>query len=47
VNNTFGDGPTPAATLLAPVAGTTNVDPSRQVSFAFKLPVLAHVGPRD
>jgi hypothetical protein len=37
VNNIFGEGPAPAATFLAPVAGITNADPSRQVQFAFKL----------
>jgi hypothetical protein len=37
VNNMFGEGPAPAATFLAPVAGITNADPSRQVQFAFKL----------
>jgi hypothetical protein len=37
VNNIFGEGPTPVATFLAPVAGITNADPSRQVQFAFKL----------
>jgi len=37
VNNIFGEGPTPVATFLAPVAGITNADPSRQIQFAFKL----------
>ena len=37
VNSIFGEGPAPVATFLAPVAGITNADPSRQVQFAFKL----------
>jgi outer membrane receptor protein involved in Fe transport len=37
VNNIFGEGPAPAASFLAPVAGITNADPPRQVQFAFKV----------
>jgi outer membrane receptor protein involved in Fe transport len=37
VNNIFGEGPAPVATFLAPVAGITNADPSRQIQFAFKV----------
>jgi hypothetical protein len=37
VNNIYGEGPAPLASFLAPVAGITNADPSRQIQFAFKL----------
>jgi len=37
VNNIYGEGPAPLPTFLAPVAGITNVDPSRQVQFVVKL----------
>jgi hypothetical protein len=37
VNNIYGEGPLPLATFLAPVAGITNADPSRQVQIAVKL----------
>ena len=36
VNNIFGEGPAPLATFLAPIAGITNTDPSRQVQFGLK-----------
>lgn len=34
VNNIYGEG---LATFLAPVAGITNADPSRQIQFGLKL----------
>jgi hypothetical protein len=37
VNNTYGEGPSPLATFLAPVAGITNVDPARQLQFALRV----------
>lgn len=37
VNNIYGEGPTPLATFLAPVAGITNADPSRQIQFATRV----------
>jgi hypothetical protein len=37
VNNIYGEGPTPLATFLAPVAGVTNADPSRQLQFAARV----------
>jgi hypothetical protein len=37
VNNIYGEGPLPMPTFLAPVAGITNADPSRQVQFSAKL----------
>jgi hypothetical protein len=36
VNNIYGEGPTPVATFLAPVAGITNADPARQLQFAVR-----------
>jgi hypothetical protein len=36
VNNIYGEGPTPLATFLAPIAGITNVDPARQIQFAIR-----------
>jgi hypothetical protein len=36
VNNIYGEGPTPLATFLAPMAGITNVDPARQIQFAIR-----------
>src|SRR5262245_11240543 len=36
VNDVYGEGPAPVSTFLAPVAGITNVDPARQIQFAFK-----------
>ena len=37
VNNIYGEGPTPLATFLAPIAGVTNVDPSRQVQVTARI----------
>jgi len=37
LNNTFGEGPAPATTWLAPIAGIANVDPGRQFEFAVRL----------
>jgi hypothetical protein len=37
VNNIYGDGPSPAPTFLAPIAGITNADPSRQIQISAKL----------
>jgi len=37
VNNTYGNGATPAATFLAPKAGIGNTNPSRQLQFAVHL----------
>jgi hypothetical protein len=37
VNNLYGEGPEPLPTFLKPVAGITNVDPSRQLQFGVKL----------
>jgi hypothetical protein len=34
VNNTYGEGSTPVASFLTPLAGVTNTDPSRQLQFA-------------
>jgi hypothetical protein len=36
VNNIYGEGPTPLATFLAPIAGITNVDPARQIQCAIR-----------
>jgi hypothetical protein len=37
VNSIYGEGPEPAATFLAPVAGITNVDPGRQLQFGMRV----------
>jgi hypothetical protein len=37
VNNIYGEGPDPAATFLAPVAGITSVDPGRQLQFGVRV----------
>jgi hypothetical protein len=37
MNNVFGEGPTPRATFLQPVAGVARTDPSRQIQFCLKL----------
>ncbi|HWQ33842.1 MAG TPA: TonB-dependent receptor [Blastocatellia bacterium] len=37
VNSTWGNGTTPLATFLAPVAGISNVDPGRQFQFGLRL----------
>jgi hypothetical protein len=37
VNNIYGEGPAPLPTFLAPVAGITNADPSRQIQFSFRI----------
>jgi outer membrane receptor protein involved in Fe transport len=37
VNGIYGEGPAPLSTFLAPVAGITNTDPSRQIQVAVKL----------
>jgi hypothetical protein len=37
VNNIYGEGPSPLPTFLAPVAGITNADPSRQVQLSVKV----------
>jgi hypothetical protein len=36
-NGIYGEGPLPLPTFLAPVAGITNADPSRQIQIAAKL----------
>ena len=37
VNNIYGNGPAPLSTFLAPKAGITNSDPSRQLQFVVRL----------
>jgi hypothetical protein len=37
VNNIYGEGPAPLATFLAPVAGITNADPSRQIQLSVRV----------
>jgi hypothetical protein len=37
VNGIYGEGPAPLSTFLAPVAGITNTDPSRQIQVALKM----------
>ena len=37
VNNIYGEGPSPLPTFLAPIAGITNADPSRQVQVSMKV----------
>ncbi len=37
VNNVFGEGPSPLPAFLAPVAGITNADPSRQIQFSARV----------
>ena len=37
LNNVYGEGPTPRATFLQPIAGVTNTDPSRQIQFSVRL----------
>ena len=36
VNNIYGEGPSPVATFLAPVAGIANADPSRQLQLTVR-----------
>jgi len=36
INSTYGEGPVPRATFLAPIAGIRNADPSRQIQFALR-----------
>jgi hypothetical protein len=36
-NNVYGNGATPAATFLRPLAGVTNADPGRQFTFGARL----------
>lgn len=36
-NRTYGNGATPAATFLQPLAGVSNVDPGRQFQFALRM----------
>jgi hypothetical protein len=36
VNNTYGNGATPLATFLTPIAGIANVDPARRIQFALR-----------
>jgi hypothetical protein len=37
VNNIYGEGSTPRASFLQPIAGVVNTDPSRQLQLALKL----------
>jgi hypothetical protein len=37
VNNIYGQGATPLATFLSPIAGINNVDPSREIQFVLRL----------
>ena len=37
VNNTYGNGTTPASTFLAPKAGVENTNPSRQLQFVLRI----------
>lgn len=37
LNNVYGEGPTPRATFLAPIAGINNTDPSRQLQASLRL----------
>jgi hypothetical protein len=37
VNNTYGNGATPASSFLAPKAGVENTNPSRQLQFVVRL----------
>jgi hypothetical protein len=37
VNGIYGEGPAPLSTFLAPIAGITNTDPSRQIQASVKL----------
>jgi outer membrane receptor protein involved in Fe transport len=37
VNNVFGEGPSPLATFLTPVAGITSAEPGRQIDFVLKV----------
>lgn len=37
LNNVYGNGATPLATFLTPLAGVANVDPGRQLQFAARL----------
>lgn len=37
MNNVYGEGPSPRATFLQPVAGVARTDPSRQMQFTLKL----------
>lgn len=36
VNSIYGNGATPLATFLTPVAGITNIDPARRIQFALR-----------